>query len=258
MRKVLITIYLLIAFLIPTNLFAQCCGSDFIAAKLVQSGVNVGYGTQFYVPSGFNNYIDLYNQKYSASLNSKIDEFGTALGFKIGANLVQFQLDEFSLAFKINYQQMKEKKSATRSLAIGGNAKEEFNLTLTSFGLGLSSSLVVSKRFDIKFIDALLTWNSAKLVNTYSDLLTSGEQTLQSPKKNMGFSIGVGLTFYIVPSYVSLEATAGYSLFSITRMQFDEGELLSQTPDGGPAMENFIKSGGFYTFIQLNFSVPFK
>lgn len=249
MKKNFFTILIcLLIFFAENNSLAQCCSAEFFVSRMAQSGVNGGYGIQFYDPVGFNNYIDLENQKYS----TKLAKFGTAKGFKVGANLIQVQIDEILIAIKLSYQQMDEKKSTE------GTINREYDLTLTSFGVGLATSLVVTKRLSIKFLDALVTWNNAKLTNKYSDSFSSSEQILKSRSSDVGASLGAGVNFHILPPYLSIEATGGYSFFSIRKMQFSGGELLSQTPDGGPAMDNFIKSGGLFAFIQLNLAIPFK
>lgn len=238
---------------------AQCCGTEYLISMMVQSGINGGYGVQYYNPEGFNNYINLYNQKYAATIKTKMGEFGAATGFKIGANLIQLKLDEFLVAFKVDYHQLNEKKSAMRDLTLGGNAEEEFDLTLSSIGLGIASSLIVSKRFEIKFFDAMINWNSAKLVYHYSDPFATTEQTLKDLASKVGFNIGGGFTFYPLPRYISIEATGGYSFLSISQMQYDNGYLLPEIPEeNAPAMKNFVKSGGLFVFIQLNLVIPLK
>lgn len=247
---------ILILFSSPT--YSQCCAGDFIVKKLAKSGIQAGYGVQFFDPAGLNRYIDFYNAKYAVYLSKNMEKFGVAQGIVIGANLIQFQLDEFLIGLKLNFSQMKQKRSAKRTLIVGGDVDEEYALTLTSFGLGITSSLVISKRFEAKFLDAILTWNSAKLVNSYVDVYTTSEQVLTSPRRKLGLLLGAGIVFYPLPPILALEATGGYSFITLGKMQFDNGELLAQSPDGGAAMENFIIAGGFFASLQLNVSLPLK
>lgn len=259
MKKTLVTFSLFSALFFNTNIsYAQCCGVDYIFAMMVQSGISGGYGIQYYDPAGLNNYINLYNQKFASTLKTKMDNFGTATGFKLGANLVQIQQDNILIGLRVAYHQMNEKNSATAELTTGGTAKREFDLTLTSIGIGFATSLIVSKRLDIKFLDAMITWNNAKLLNKYSDASTSSEEKLESPESKIGYTVAGGLTFYPLPPYISFEASGGYAFFSIPEMKFDSGQFLTQTPDGGPKMENFIDTGGFFAFIQLNLAIPFN
>jgi hypothetical protein len=247
MKKTFFVVSILILmFFSIKNSSAQC--AEFLLGNMAQSGFISGYGIQYYDPAGFNNYITLENQKYE----TKLDNFGTAAGFIVGAHLIQVQMEQIIVGIKLLYQQMNENKST------GGSINREYDLTLTSFGVGFATSLYITKRFDIKFLDAMITWNNAKLTNRYTDPYTSSEQKLQSLSSDVGFRAGGGLIFHIIPPYLSVEATGGYSFFTIREMQFDGGELLSQTPDGGPAMENFVESGGLFAFIQLNLSIPFK
>jgi hypothetical protein len=261
MKKSLYGILLfLIFFVYNPKLSAQaCCGADYVLAYLVQSGINGGYGIQYYNPTGFNRYIDAYNLNYSSTLKTKMEKFGTALGFKVGVNVAQIQVDNFLFGLKGDYHQMNEKHSATADISPGVQATREFDLTLRSFGVGISASYVVAKRLDIKFLDLMLNWNYALLKNKYKDPTNSKEEKLESPEKSMGFSAGAGLTFYPVPPYLAVEGTVGYSVFSIDQMQFDGGAFfLQQTPSGGGLMTDFIESGGLFAFIQLNLAFPFN
>lgn len=238
--------------------FAQCCANDFVVKKLIRSGITTGYQISFYDAAGFNRYIDIYNSKFSSSMVTKMEKFGFGSGFIVGSNLVQFQIDEFLIGVKASFYQSREKHTAKRTLLSGGDIEETFDLSITTFGLGITTSAIVSKRFELKFIDALLTWNSAKLVNTYTDPFTTVSKELTSPRRKLGFNIGAGVTFYTVPSLLALEALGGYSFLALNKMQFDDGDLLAENPDGGPAMDNFIIAGGFFASLQLLISLNFK
>lgn len=257
-RTAFITAFVMIALFTSSKLNAQCFGSDFFINKLAQSGVFVGYGIQSYDPSGLNNYIESYNSKYSSVILSKMGKFGNAVGFKVGANLIQIQLEDITLALKLTYQQMKEKNTSTAFTVTTGRIEEEYSLTMNSIGLGFSTSLVISRRFSIKLPEAMVTWNSAKFVDKYSSQSLNAEQTLKSKGSNLGFTFGTGLTYFIVPTYLSVEGVGGYAFISVPRVFFDDGEVLSQTPDGGGAMENFIRAGGFFAFLNVTLSIPFK
>jgi hypothetical protein len=261
MKKVLFTISLFSFVLFPhLKIKAQaCCGADYVLAMLVQSGINGGYGIQYYNPAGFNRYIDAYNLNHAATLKTKMNNFGTALGFKVGANVAQIEVNNFLIGLKAAYHQMNEKNSATADITPGVQGKREFDLTLRTFGIGLSAAYIATKRLDIKFLDIMMTWNSASLKNKYSDPTTSTEEKLKSIESSIGFSAGAGLTFYPLPPYIAIEGTVGYAFFSIDQMQFENSpQYLSQTPNGTGLMTDFVESGGLFGFVQLNLAIPFN
>ncbi len=261
MKKILFTIsIILVLFFEKSNLYAQgCCGADLVLAMLVQSGINGGYGIQYYNPTGFNNYIEAYNQEHSSTLKTKMGKFGKAVGFKVGANIAQIEVDNFLIGFKAAYHQMNEKNSATADISPGVTAKREYDLTLRTFGFGLTGAYIAAKRLDVKFLDLMITWNTASLDNKYSDATTSSEQKLKSVESNIGFSAGAGLTFYPLPPYIAIEGTVGYAFFSIDQMEFESGgSFLSQTPSGSGVMTDFVESGGLFAFVQLNLAIPFN
>jgi len=220
------------------------------------SGVYGGYGIQMFRAEGFNHSIDIYNQRRETTLTKKMDEFGTATGFKVGANIFQFLVDDILMGMRVSYQWMKEKNEATANLT-NGTARREYDLTLKTFGIGMFFSYYASRRWDIKFLDATLTWNNADLVNRLIEPAQTTEQKLSNPESVIGFSLAGGITFYPLPPYISLEGSVGYSFFSIEEMEFEDTGGKLQVDEGtATPMTNFIDGGGLFAFIQLNISVP--
>lgn len=235
----------------------DCCGVGSIFSMLVQSGIQGGYGLQQYSAAGWNHYVDVYNEKRTETLTKKMDNFGTAMGFKIGANIIRIQQEDILFDVKLAYSWMKEINEATADLPTGGSAKREYELKLGTFGFGFGISYVLNRHFDIKILDAMVTWTSTDLINKYTDVSSSTEQKLSSPESSVGGSIATGLVFYPLPPYVSIEANVGYSLFSIDEMRFDDQSSLQVDENTSELMTNFIDGGGLFAFIQLNVAVPF-
>lgn len=259
MKKLFIVLFVSVIFLGSSNLMAQgsaCCGLDYMAGFLLESGVYGGYGIQQFSAKGFNDYIKVYNDNRPA-LTKKMDDFGFSHGWRAGANVLQFQDDDMLYGLNIFYQQTQEKHEATATLTNDIPAKREYALTLTSYGFGISFAYVMSSSFDFKIADVKMNWNKAKLVNRYSEGTNpTTEQTLKSPEASIGGQISTGIVYYPFPPYVSLEANVGYSYFTIDQMQFDSGQYLLQNENSSEQMENFIDNGGFFAFAQLNIAIP--
>jgi hypothetical protein len=260
MKKLWYVFVVFFFFLTVNRSFAQasaCCGLDVMAGMLLQSGVHGGYGVQQFSATGFNDYIKVYNQNRPA-LNQKMDDFGFAHGWRIGANLLQFQDDNMLYGLNFFYQQMQEKHEASATLTNNIPAKREYALTLISYGFGISFSYVLSKSFDFKIIDAKMNWNKSKLVNRYTEGTNpSTEQILKDPEASIGGQVSTGIVYYPLPPYISLEANVGYSYFSINEMQFEStGQYLAKNENSLEKMDNFIDGGGFFAFAQLNIAVP--
>lgn len=236
-----------------------CCGLGSIVGSLVQSGISGGYGFQQYSAEGWNHYVDVYNQNRSETLTKTMDEFGTATGFRLTANLLAIQVDDILMDLKISYQWMQEKNEATAEIPNSGTAKREFELSLGTFGTGIGIAYVMSKHFDITIMDLMVTWTSAKLINRYVEPgQPAEEEVLINPENSIGFSLATGIVFYPLPPYLSLEVNGGYHLFSVSEMEFeDTGVRLQVDENTSEVMDNFIDTGGFFVFAQLNFAVPF-
>jgi len=257
MFLVAVSILLLSVFSNKSKAQDDCCGVGSIFSMLVQSGIQGGYGLQQYSAAGWNHYVDVYNENRTETLTKKMDNFGTAMGFKIGANIIRIQQEDVLFDVKLSYSWMKELNEATADLPIGGNAKREYELKLGTFGIGIGISYVLSTHFDIKILDGMITWTSADLINKYSDVEVNTEEKLSSPESALGGSFGSGVVFYPLPPYVSIEANVGYSLFSIDEMRFNDQSSLQVDENTSELMTNFIDGGGVFAFIQLNVAVPF-
>ncbi len=259
MKKLSTTIFLFFLFANASSVSAQsCCGLDFLTGAILQSGINFGYGVQQFSAEGLNNYIKVYNNK-RPFLTKKMDDFGFATGWRAGANLLAIEEHNMFYGMNVFYQQMKEKHEASALLSNDIPAKREYDLTLISYGVGFWFSYIISKSFDFKVADIRLNFNKAKFINRYTEGTNpSAEQVLKDPEASMGGQISTGLLYYPYAPYVSIELSVGYSYFTIDEMQFESSGLsLAVNEDSNEKMDNFIDSGGFFAFAQLNVAIPF-
>lgn len=256
--SIILVVFLVLINFSFVNAQSACCGLDVMAGMLLESGVYGGYGVQQFSAAGLNDYIKHYNEK-RPSLLKKMDEFGFAHGWRIGANILQFQQKKMLYGLNVFYQQTQEKHEASAMLPNDISAKREYALTLYSYGFGFAVSYVINKSFDYKIIDAKINWNKAKLVNKYTEGTNpSTEQVLKNPDALIGGQVSTGLLFYPFPPYISLEANVGYSYFTIDEMQFESSSAyLAKNEDSNEKMDNFIDGGGFFAFAHLNIAIPF-
>jgi len=226
-----------------TNAQDDCFGLGSMVGGILSSGIHGGYGFQKFSAEGLNRYTKIYNKN--------IDEFGFATGFKFGINLFQVLVDEWVIGMRLSYHILKEEHSATGSVA-GGIVRRDYDLTLKSFQTGFSFAYYASKHLDIKIADLTLTFNSADLeTRVEQPFLPTEQEEFESVENPIGFSAGSGFTVYIIPPYLSIEGSIGYSFFSIDRMRgFPSIEIAWDT--------DFIDGGGLYAFAQLNIVIPFN
>lgn len=258
MKKLSVVLVALVLSVNSSFVKAQsCCGLDYAAGMLLESGVYGGYGVQTFQPTGLNDYIKVYNQNRPA-LTKNMDKFGFAHGWRVGANI--FQIESGKMLYGVNafYQQMQEKNEAAATLTNDVSAKREYSLTLISYGFGIAVSYIINKNFDFKIADVKINWNNAKLVNRYTEGINPAtEEVLKNPDANIGGQISTGILYYPFPPYVSIEANAGYSYFKINEMKFEaSGQFLARNENSVEKMDNFIDGGGFFAFAQLNIAIP--
>ena len=221
--------FLFVAYTTDSKGQDDCCGVGSIFSSLMQSGIFGGYGVQMYSAKGLNE-----------ELPEGFKEYGTAMGWRVGANLIQLQREQLMMGLKFYYQQMTETQHATG---------QEIQLDLKQWNLGMSFSYIISNSFDIRIFDAMLSWTSAEVKNTgegYDDIV------FKSPEASIGFTADAGVVYYPFPPYVSLEVLGGYSIFSIDKVNRESGQT------GQSTINDFVDGGGFFAVAVLTVGIPFN
>jgi len=214
-----------------------------------------GYSFQRYTPTGLNDYISVYNQIRSDTLSSPMSKFGTATGYRVGLNFFRANIEGFILTTKGYYQSLSEKHSSAIE-TIEGSSSATFKLDMKNWGIGVDLGTSITKALSWKVIDAALMYSSAVLNDTrnYPNAVTEVNK-YKSESSTFGYSIGTGFIFELIDEYVTIEGLAGYTVFSIDKVQADEKYLTVDEQSTAP-MQNFIESGGFNAVLQLNIGFP--
>lgn len=209
----------------------DCCGVGSIFSSLIQSGIFGGYGIQMYSAEGLN----------EVTINIEgIEDFGTAMGWRVGANIIQLQHEQLMMGLKFYYQEMREKQD------LNG---QDMTLDITQFNLGTSFSYIISNSFDIRIFDVLISWTNAELTRTgdgFDDIV------FESPEANTGFTADAGIVYYPFPPYVSLEVLGGYSIFSVDKVNLEQGD------DNIDTINDIVDGGGFFAVAVLTVGLPFN
>ena len=209
----------------------SCCPIGSIFSSLIQSGIFGGYGIQMYSAEGL-------NEVLPSEVGFK--DYGTAMGWRVGANIVQLQHEELMMGLKFYYQSMTETQD---------EAGQKIKLNLTQWNLGMSFSYIISQSFDIRIFDVLISWTNAELTNAVDGY---DDDVYKSPETNTGFTADAGIVYYPFPPYVSLEVLGGYSLFSVDKVNLEEGASTLST------INDFVDGGGFFGVAVLTVGLPFN
>ncbi len=245
MQKILLILFIIITFVFNSEQSKaqdDCCGAGSIFSSILGSGIFGGYGFQQYSASGLNELITS-----DPNLNENFDDFGFAHGWRVGANIIGIRKEDILAAFKFYYQSVKERQEAG-----SGDETQEIEVELNSWGLGIGLSYILGKNFDLRILDALMTFNSANLTNEiHSVSFGDSKQEFESSESNIGFSADAGFVYYPFPPYISIEILGGYSFFAIeTVVDKEDGIELG-------ANDDIIDSGGFFATGVLTISIPF-
>lgn len=247
---VLSTLIILILLSDSKKISGQTCGFGCLGL----GGFYGGYTIQKYDAKGLNEFIRDFNSLHSSTLKDKMDEFGnSATGFRLGANILRTRNSSFFFSFKGFYQYLREEHKAVNNVS-GSSITTTYTFDLNYYGVGLDLGFVLGKRVDFKLIDAQVTFHSADFrPRTSSSDNKLNDIDFRNSQRIMGYEVGSGLIFHVIPDYVSLEATAGYTKFAIDKLQNDSSTNLENSFD---SINNFVNNGGLSATVQLNIGIP--
>jgi len=257
MKKFISSFLLITSFIIfSSSAYSQddCLGMGSVS-RFMFGGLNAGYGFQQFSAEGLNHYISVYNLN-RPNLTQKMDEFGNAKGFWFGLSPFKIAIINWAVGLKFSYSILNETNEAVGTVS-GETATREYELKLKTFQVILAFEYYLSENFAFKVADIGITFTSADF---YNRLNQTGEQEVEqkltSVDNTLGVNIAAGLIISIVPEFISIEGTVGYSYFYINEMEFDNGVLLQEDENSTDEMFNFINSGGIFAFISLNIGIP--
>ncbi len=215
-----------------------------------------GYSYQAYDASGLNTYVNNFNYSNKDSMLSSMGKFGKATGYRVGINFFRANIKGFILTTKGFYQYLIEKNSAT-TISEQGNSTSIYELDIKNWGIGIDLGTTISGALSWKVIDAALLINTITFTNTRN--MPGPETSVKSYSNEnsvLGYSFGTGFILSIIDQYISIEGTAGYTLFNVDRMKSGDGNEMPLTENSTQPMRNFIANGGFNAVVQLNVGFP--
>lgn len=232
-----------------SSINAQTCGFGCLGL----SGFYGGYTIQNYNPQGLNDFIRAYNASHSSTLTKGMDDFGRAAGLRLGANFFRTRGKLLFFSLKGHYQFLKEEHELHTQLN-SRSVTNTYTLNMNNYGLGLDLGLSLFRFFDWKVIDASVLIFSSDFSSRSSlteDKLNNAD--FKSEKKIYGYNVGTGFIINIVPDYLSLEGTAGYTKFAVDKMKSENETVTANSFD---SISDFIKDGGISGTLQVNIGIP--
>jgi hypothetical protein len=242
LKKIFLLLFLTLLF--TPHLTAQSFGFGCLGL----SGFYAGITHQYYETPGLSEYLN----RPSAILDySTPVKFERGTGYRVGANLFRLRSGGVFITAKGYYQFLKETKERTASLT---NLKQKTELSMNYWGAGLDLGVAIFSLLDWKIVEGNITFNNSEFTEEYASL--NGElinEIKYSPENvKLGYFIGSGIIFHLIPDYVSVEATAGYNFIDIQNMADDQGNTIPVNT----SEERFINKNGFSATVQLNVGFP--
>jgi len=212
------------------------------------SGFYAGVTQQYYDTPGLNEYIN--STVLLSSYNNSI-EFKRGTGYRIGANIFRAKFDVLFITAKGYYQFLKE--THERVNVDPGEGSQKYELAMNHWGVGLDFGVPLFSILDWKIVEGNVTFYNSELIEEYlaSDGSQISETKYKLDKAKLGYFIGSGLILHLVPDYISVEATAGFSFIDIEKFIKDDITIPAST-----SSNKAIDKGGFSATVQLNVGFP--
>jgi hypothetical protein len=230
-------------FLFSTNIQAQTFGFGCLGL----SGFYAGISQETYDASGINDFLSIALAGNLAITSTSTIKFEKGTGYRIGANLFRAKFDKIFITAKGYYQFLKEEHSYKEGSALTTN----YNLSLNHWGVGVDFGVNLFWILDWKVLEGNVNFYSGEFTSEFfKDNVLQNETKYNLDKTQIGYYVGSGLILHLVPDYLSVEGTVGFSFMKI--------ESLKRIDSLGNELfiNNAIPGGGFNATVQLNVGFP--
>lgn len=213
------------------------------------SGFYAGYSQQEYNASGVNAFV--ISQTSIIDPSYKI-EFKRVTGYRIGANIFRAKFHGLFITAKGYYQFLKQAQSITVQNQ-AGTIKQNYELDMNHWGAGIDFGVSLFTMLDWKIVEGnVLFYNAEYSQEYFLNDISSGVDKFKPDKNKIGYFVGSGLILHIVPDYVSVEGSAGYTIIQIDKMSGGNNAVIPLPNTSQYAVEK----GGFSATVQLNIGFP--
>lgn len=212
------------------------------------SGFYAGYSQQEYNASGVNSFV--YSQSSLIDPANHI-EFKKLTGLRIGANIFRAKFKGLFLTAKGYYQFLKQAQNLSAQVQ-NGTVKQNYELDMNNWGVGLDFGVSLFALLDWKIIEGnVLFYNSEYSQEKFVNDVSQGIVKFKPDRNKIGYFVGSGLILHIIPDYVSIEGTAGFTVIQIDKMSGGSNIVIPTSSN-----QTAIEKGGFSATLQLNIGFP--
>jgi len=239
-------------FLYGTNIQSQTFGFGCLGFV----GGYGGFTYQEYNAKGLNEFVQQFNEAKASTLQSDLNEFKYATGYRVGINIFRASFEGgFMVTAKGYYQSLGQKSEVTENIP-EGISNYSFDLDLKNWAIGFDVGINLTSGISWKILDGAVHFNKVKLTNTVNKPGYTEIHKFISDENVFGYSVGTGFIVYIVKDYISIEGLAGYTGLTIDEMKLEDETTFSPEPLNTQKSVKFIDSGGFTAVVQLNVGFP--
>ncbi len=217
------------------------------------SGFYGGLSSYKFDAPGLNQYANSYAQKTGITASNEWTdfEFTNSTGYRVGVNLFRAKWEAFFISSKLYYQFLKE--TQYNKIAVpSGMAKLSYIFSMNHWGGGIDLGVRLFSIFDWKIIEGHVNFYNGELIQEelLDDKLIT-ETKFSSQNYKMGYFLGTGLIMNLVPGYISLEGTAGYSFIQMEEFTSESSGTIPLSKD-----IKAVNKGTLGITIQLNVGFP--
>lgn len=236
-----------------TYFFVKTSAQTFGFGCLGLSGFYAGITHQYYETAGIREYLfpeSINNPNFHFDI-----EFKRGTGYRVGANIFRAKFSKAFITAKGYYQFLKESYNRQINDEIHGKMNYKYELSLNHWGVGIDFGFPIFSILDFKLLEGHVTFFnpefSKEMLDVNNNILE--EDKFSTDKVKIGYFVGSGMIFHLIPDYVSIEASAGYSFFIVDKFIDDNNNIVIPIPS---SKNNAINKSKFSATVQLNVGFP--
>jgi hypothetical protein len=218
------------------------------------SGFHAGYSRQSFEFPGINQYVnDQINSFVNVSANpAEPMKFQILSGYRVGANLFRAKFSSVFITAKGYFQFLKQQQEISTQVQ-NDVVRQSYKVSMNHWGVGLDFGTSLFSILDWKIVEGhVLVFSSEFAQEIFINEVSQGEIKFSPDKTQVGYFVGSGLIFHIIPDYISAEGTVGYNFIQIDKM---DNTSYGSIPTG-TSNKKALDKGTFSITVQLNIGFP--
>jgi hypothetical protein len=234
--------------------FARINAQTFGFGCLGLSGFYAGYSKQSFEFPAVNSWVNNQIALKTGVTDNSLDQvkFQYLTGYRVGANLFRAKFSSVFITAKGYFQFLKQQQQVSTQVQ-NDVVRQSYQVSMNHWGGGVDFGTKLFSILDWKIVEGhLLLFSSELTQEVFINEVSQGEIKFSGEQHKLGYFLGSGLVFHIVPDYISVEGTIGYNFIQIDKLSNGTFGNIPATNGDSHALDK----GTISFTLQLNIGFP--